>query len=803
MLLDGKQTLALQPEWSELHYRLAVVLHQFGDWPGAARGYRQAIALQPDRVEAYLNLGMLCDRAGELQLAVEYYCQAIAGKPEDVRTYNNLGCVLVKQKAFEAAVGVYQQALTLEPTSAALHNNLGQVFLMQDKPEEALVALNRALELDPTFALAHYNLGRLWEKSRDFTTATLCFEQAIALNPEHIAAYGHCAAALIARGQLANAMQYFRQAIARQPAFVETYCQQVERLREQDILEKAKLSCIRLLESLQKTSEDDAVLRALGQTYRALGDVFVEYGDSKQAEVYYHKALQIQPKESELYWRLGNCLAGQQRFDAAIAMYRVGLTLQPDCPRISFELGNVLAQQQRFEQAIAYYEKVLQSQCEHQGKAWEPSPLVPFAPQPLEHLQGIYRCARDWIAATAIAGYRYWEANGDRQDSSQTGETPLPPSASVPSCKGVNCLTCIAQLCQGFKPISLAPNVYRCSGQNTVPIALPTPFVLTLPQGQVWVEPQTSFWKPCRAIAIVTPDRYLLGDVSRDYPGSLPGCIEENPARHRLLRSQKLPPLEPIKGTVAVLCGLSGHIYYHWMLDILPRIGLLRRSGIALEQIDWFFVNSPEQPFQQETLKLLGIPAQKILSSDRHPHIQAQQLAIPSFPGPPHWATRDSIAFLRQAFLSETPRRASGSPQRLYISRARARYRQIIDEAEVTELLSQFGFVSVFLEELTVVEQIALFRSAEAIVAPHGSNLTNLVFCNRGTKIIELFSANYVRPDYWIVSQQLGLQHYYVKGHSFECFPLRQLMYQSPLTEDILVDLRSLRFALEVAGLTR
>jgi 3-oxoacyl-[acyl-carrier-protein] synthase III len=69
-------------------------------------------------------------------------------------------------------------------------------------------------------------------------------------------------------------------------------------------------------------------------------------------------------------------------------------------------------------------------------------------------------------------------------------------------------------------------------------------------------------------------------------------------------------------------------MYYHWLLDVLPRIGILRRSGLALEQIDWFLVNQVEQRFQEETLKTLGIPAEKILSSERHPYIQATQLLV-------------------------------------------------------------------------------------------------------------------------------------------------------------------------------
>jgi len=53
------------------------------------------------------------------------------------------------------------------------------------------------------------------------------------------------------------------------------------------------------------------------------------------------------------------------------------------------------------------------------------------------------------------------------------------------------------------------------------------------------------------------------------------------------------------------------------------------------------------------------------------------------------------------------------------------------------------------LEELTWAQQITAFRAAKIIVAPHGAGLANLVFCQSGTKVIELLHRSYVSPLYW------------------------------------------------------
>ena len=65
-------------------------------------------------------------------------------------------------------------------------------------------------------------------------------------------------------------------------------------------------------------------------------EILTEYGGHRSANGYYQKALQIQPQNAEIYWRVGNSLAQQQRFSAAIAVYRMALTIQPALPQVLF-----------------------------------------------------------------------------------------------------------------------------------------------------------------------------------------------------------------------------------------------------------------------------------------------------------------------------------------------------------------------------------------------------------------------------------------------------------------------------------
>ena len=804
-----RQALALKPDWAELQYNLAVVLHQLGRWSEAIAAYERALVIKPDYAAVYFNLGVLHDRRGELDIAIANYYQAIELQSDFIRAYSNLGSTFAKQKKYPQAIEILQQGLKLNPTWATLHNNLGQVYWFNQEPEKAISSFEYAIMLEPQMALAYHNLARLWQQQGNYTAARECFEQVIEHSADNVLAYSHFSALLFKQGEIELAIDWWRKSIQLQPEFVKSYCQRALSLEPTNLLAKAKLSCARFLQALEKKLDYEEVSYHLWQTYLYLGDILFEYGGFKQAETYYQQALQLKPQEVELYLRLGNTLAKQKRLDAATTAYRIGLTLQPDHPQICFQLGKLLEQQQNTEQAINYYEVVLKQHL-HQTNQWEHLPeLFPTAENLSLLPEKAYHHTQDWARDCLLEDFNYvqvsWAATslplkvtGSRQpEEIATGTEKNPVNAE---CGGVNCATCMGQLREYFHPVHLGNNAYKCSFDRSAAIAAPLPFVVTIPQGRTWIAPQKNSWIICNAIAVITADGYLLRDLSRYYPWFLPGCPNLGQShRHPLFELETLPLVEEIAGKVAILSGLAGHVYYHWMFDILPQIELIRRSGIELETIDWFVVNSIAKPFQRETLEFLGIPEDKIIESDRHSHIQAEEMIVPSFPGYLDWVPPGTIKFLRQTFLTQISLEQSNDPERIYISRSRSANRQIINEDEVIALLSPLGFQTVYLEELSVLEQVVLFANAEIVIAPHGSGLTNLVFCSPNTTVVELFSPGYVRTDYWIISQQLQLQHYYVIGESFDCLPLRQVMYQNSLTEDILVNLESLKTILTAA----
>ncbi|MCT7955216.1 glycosyltransferase family 61 protein [Laspinema palackyanum] len=265
----------------------------------------------------------------------------------------------------------------------------------------------------------------------------------------------------------------------------------------------------------------------------------------------------------------------------------------------------------------------------------------------------------------------------------------------------------------------------------------------------------------CQGVAVITPDNYLLSDASI-YMRIDPNKPEKHPIFH-----QEIPSPTYLDKTVAVLSSAGANTFFHWIVDVLPRYALLRRSPDWFEDIDYFIVNDLAHAFQRDSLNLLNIPQEKIITAADYPHLQAKRLLVPSFVRHQtcnigNWV----FDFLRQELVPQSILDSDDSQKtrRLYISRNKASSRRLLNEEVIFDRLQPKGFEKVFLEDYSLSEQIELFATANCVVAPHGAGLTNLIFCPKNTKVLEIYSPNYVSVSYWNISNQVGLDYYYLFG---------------------------------------
>lgn len=260
------------------------------------------------------------------------------------------------------------------------------------------------------------------------------------------------------------------------------------------------------------------------------------------------------------------------------------------------------------------------------------------------------------------------------------------------------------------------------------------------------------------------------------------------PEKHELFRfsSKKFFPniLHVQRPVVTLSAGWQGE-FYHWIHEVLPRFHLVEKKGLSS---CLFFIES-SKAFQRESLELLGILKENLISTDDYEAVKSPLLFVPSISHPSFW----SCQYLRQKFIPKFNKRKK---KKIYISREDAEKRRLVNEKEVFALLEKRGFEKVALSSMPLLEQMELFYNASAIIGPHGAGFSHIVFCDPGTPFLEFFSPTYVPAYYWRICNRASLPYYCLIGK--ESFPVD--MKHHPLDHDIEIDLNKLKAILKQMG---
>jgi len=213
-----------------------------------------------------------------------------------------------------------------------------------------------------------------------------------------------------------------------------------------------------------------------------------------------------------------------------------------------------------------------------------------------------------------------------------------------------------------------------------------------------------------------------------------------------------------LEGKVCLLGNRSYMNYYHWLYDTLPRLSVLENAGIDIDTIDLFVVMPLRHPFHTESLERLGISSDRLHTVDKGEYISADELYIPHFGSNSLGLAqaRWNPEYLRKKFGPSVP--AEQQERRLFISRGNTGKRGISNEPKLIDALLPLGFEVVHCENLSMVEQAQMFAEASVVLGPHGAGLTNIVYCQPGTTVIELFNAH-IAPCFWSISELMELKH--------------------------------------------
>jgi capsular polysaccharide biosynthesis protein len=206
-----------------------------------------------------------------------------------------------------------------------------------------------------------------------------------------------------------------------------------------------------------------------------------------------------------------------------------------------------------------------------------------------------------------------------------------------------------------------------------------------------------------------------------------------------------------------------GANYFHMITELLPRILIAEEAG--LESDIPFLIQDGLHPNLLKLIELMNPEKRRlIVLKDFHLYKAKEMVYLSDVSGlqdvyngkrdPENTALHgEAIATIVDRIKHQMAPSMTSPWRKLYIRRV-GRYRGLLNENKIEEILVDRGFELVSLEGLSLAAQIRLFSQASCVIAPTGAALTNMVWCQPDTKIGVLVGEHEAMPmEIW---SQLG-----------------------------------------------
>jgi hypothetical protein len=248
-------------------------------------------------------------------------------------------------------------------------------------------------------------------------------------------------------------------------------------------------------------------------------------------------------------------------------------------------------------------------------------------------------------------------------------------------------------------------------------------------------------------LAVVDRDGNLALDLSLGpYPGFLRDRVAADPDALGLTLDEAVVVLDPFPAP-----NLG-----HFLLDQISRLGLYQRAGAGLPAAT--VIGPRLRPGFQQAIAARA-PVGDWLFTDIVARVRVGRLWVSTecreLQHPAQLCAPWALAWLRERLGGAT----RPGHRRLFVSRADAPTRRLVNEPELLAVLRRRGFEVIVPERMPYEDQLAAFRDASHVVACHGAALAHLVLCAPGTHVLEMFHPLYGTWAYAMLAAASGLRH--------------------------------------------
>lgn len=280
----------VQPDAAaSLRTSLALAQATLGKPELAEAALRSALAADPHYAPALLATAQRLAAAKELDAAMRITDEVISREPSNANAWKLKGDLLLYglNKADDARAA-YRKSTEVVPGYAAGNVALMSMFLQLDKLDDASQQLAVIKKYAPSHPMTRYYEAELAYRQKDYKLARDLAKQLLLLAKEDPRLLVLAGSAELQLGALVQAESYFTRAVLAAPGF----------------LTARRLLIVTHLRSGHNAKALAALISSAGgdsldpSLYWLAGEVYLQNGDAKQAEVYFVRAAKSDPADS-------------------------------------------------------------------------------------------------------------------------------------------------------------------------------------------------------------------------------------------------------------------------------------------------------------------------------------------------------------------------------------------------------------------------------------------------------------------------------------------------------------------------
>jgi len=396
-----KKTIELDPHNGPIMLRYARLLDKLGQNDEAVTEYNSALAESdndpeilyaleriylkkldenPNDPELNANLGAIKQKQKAYDDAMGYYVKAeqleSADSPTKVNTRLNIGTLFQAQKNYDKALDVYKSILVVYPDNLQANLYKAQCLEALNKTTESIDAYEKVLSLDPTnndireeiltikrnsmspdqllsYAESNTQLDKSmvdimydyavdFHKKNDYDNAIKFYRGVLKFNPNKTDAYTNIALCFAAKKDYKSAIDVLTDAQKRFPTnkLISDNLAQIKATSSSESVESA-YDAYSKNDYQQSLALYSAINPPTSSSYLGMAASYQGLKDDNNALVYYKKALQLAPANSDIAYSIGALYASKSDWYNAKTYLQQAIKLNPNNKNASEALAQI------------------------------------------------------------------------------------------------------------------------------------------------------------------------------------------------------------------------------------------------------------------------------------------------------------------------------------------------------------------------------------------------------------------------------------------------------------------------------